>query len=443
MSVGYIFMALAFIIGFAIAWYIAQKRPDPKLNEEKQSLQSKIQVLESQLDSAEKLKAEKEQELQKLRAQSRSDAQTLASLQSDLNYSRERLNSQKEELSDLQKQFSAQFQNLAQKILEEKSAKFTQHNKENIEALLNPLNEKIKDFQERVQKTNTEGAERNSALMEQIKNLKELNHSLQSEAHLLTKALRGESKTQGNWGEYQLERILNAAGLQEGIHYRREENFKNEENQNQRPDFFLDMPDGKHLILDSKVSLSAYLRYTESEDEAEKARALKEHLLSIHGHIDGLSKKNYQDLPGTNQPDYVMLFVANEPALHLALAEDTELFDKALRKNIVLVSTSTLLATLRTISYIWRQDAQNKNAEEIARQAGMMYDKFRNFSDDLLKLGDQMETSRKTYSAAMNKLTEGRGNLVSRAQKLQELGARKSAKQIDQRLLDNSEDNEN
>ncbi len=443
MSVGYIFMALAFIIGFAIAWYIAQKRPDPKLNAEKQDLLSQKQVLESQLASAERQQSEKEQELQKLRAQSRSDAQTLASLQSDLNYSRERLNSQKEELSDLQKQFSAQFQNLAQKILEEKSAKFTQHNKENIEALLNPLNEKIKDFQERVQKTNTEGAERNSALMEQIKNLKELNHSLQSEAHLLTKALRGESKTQGNWGEYQLERILNAAGLQEGIHYRREENFKNEENQNQRPDFFLDMPDGKHLILDSKVSLSAYLRYTESEDEAEKARALKEHLLSIHGHIDGLSKKNYQDLPGTNQPDYVMLFVANEPALHLALAEDTELFDKALRKNIVLVSTSTLLATLRTISYIWRQDAQNKNAEEIARQAGMMYDKFRNFSDDLLKLGDQMETSRKTYSAAMNKLTEGRGNLVSRAQKLQELGARKSAKQIDQRLLDNSEDNEN
>lgn len=436
----YLFIVLAFIIGFALAWIISQKRPDPKLAAEKQSLLSEKQVLESRLASAERQLEDRQAELQQLREQSRQDAQQMAHFKSELQHSQERLKHQKEELSDLQKQFSAEFQNLAQKILEEKSAKFTQSNKENIEGLLRPLNEKIKDFQERVQKTNLEGAERNSALMEQIKHLKELNHNLQSEAHLLTKALRGESKTQGNWGEYQLERILNAAGLEEGIHYRREENFKNEENQNQRPDFFLDLPDGKHLILDSKVSLSAYLRYAETEDEAQKAKALKEHLLSIQAHIDGLSKRNYQDLPGTNQPDYVMLFVANEPALHLALAEDPELFDKALRKNIVLVSTSTLLATLRTISYIWRQEAQNKNAEEIARQAGLMYEKFVNFSDDLLKLGNQMSTAQKTYDQAMKKLSDGRGNLVSKAQKLQELGAVNSSKRIDNRLTDRHHD---
>ncbi len=435
-------ITLAFFLGFALAWFISQKRPPARFSQELNLLKSENLSQKAQLEKAQDSEDRQNQELQSLREQKLIDGQKLARLEQDLDHHQKRLQEQKEELSDLQKQFSAQFQNLAQKILEEKSAKFTQTNKENIEGLLKPLNEKIKDFQEKVQKTNTEGAERNSALIEQIKHLKELNHNLQSEAHLLTKALRGESKTQGNWGEYQLERILNAAGLKEGIHYLREENFKNDQDQNQRPDFFLKLPDGKHLILDSKVSLTAYLRYTESEDEIEKGTALKEHLLSIHSHIDSLSKKSYQNLPGTNQPDYVMLFVANEPALHLAMAEDQEIFDKALRKNIVLVSTSTLLATLRTISYIWRQDDQNRNAEEIARQAGLMFDKFDNFTKDLLKLGDQMETSRKTWSAAMNKLKEGKGNLIGRAQKLQELGAGNSQKKLDNRLLDSSEDTE-
>lgn len=436
----YLFILLAFIIGFTLAWLLGKNRPQPELLAEKQKLQSDRDVAQAAQKSTEEQRLKLESLLSEERAVHTENAREISSLGSELKHARQRLEEQKAEMSDLQKQFSAQFQNLAQKILEEKSAKFTKTNKENIEGLLKPLNEKIKDFQDKVQRTNTEGAERNSALIEQIKQLKDLNHNLQNEAQVLSKALRGDSKSQGNWGEYQLERILNAAGLQEDIHYRREENFKNEENQNQRPDFFLDLPDGKHLILDSKVSLSAYLRYSESEEEAEKAKALKEHLLSIHGHIDGLSKRNYQDLPGTNQPDYVLLFVANEPALMLALAEDKELFDKALQKNIVLVSTSTLLATLRTIGYIWRQDAQNKNAEEIAKQAGMMYDKFANFTDDLIGLGKQMDTARKSYDAAMNKLTDGKGNLVSRAERLKELGARKSAKQIDARLLDQNDE---
>lgn len=436
----YLFILLAFIIGFALAWFLGQGRVAPEILEEKQNLQSERDVAQTALKIAEEQNSKLEARLNEERHARTEDAGRISGLDSELKHARQKLEDQKTELSDLQKEFSEKFQVLAQKILDEKSAKFTQTNKENIESLLKPLNEKIKDFQEKVQRTNTEGAERNSALIEQIKQLKDLNHNLQSEANLLSKALRGESKSQGNWGEFQLERILNAAGLQENIHYRREENFKNEENQNQRPDFFLDLPDGKHLILDSKVSLSAYLRYSESEDEQEKAKALKEHMLSIHGHIDGLSKRNYQDLPGTNQPDYVMLFVANEPALMLALAEDAELFDKALQKNIVLVSTSTLLATLRTISYIWRQEAQNKNADEIAKQAGMMYDKFHGFTEDLLSLGRQMDTARKSYDAAMNKLSEGKGNLVGRAERLKELGARKSAKQIDPRLLDQNDE---
>ena len=341
----------------------------------------------------------------------------------------------------MQKRFSEEFKNLAQGILEEKSQKFTLQNKENIESLLKPLSEKIKEFQTKVEDSNTADERRNATLIEQLKNLKELNQSLGDEARSLTKALRGESKTQGNWGELQLEKILNAAGLEKDLHYGKEESFKTEDGKNQRPDYLIKLPDGKHLILDSKVSLTAYARYVEAEDEAEKSLQLKAHLASLSSHIDQLSAKNYPDLKGANSPDYVLLFVANEPALNLAFREDNQLFEKALRKNIVLVSTSTLLATLRTIGYIWRQDAQNKNADEIARQAGDMYDKFANFSEDLLKLGTQMATARKTYDDAMNKLVDGRGNLVRRAQKLRELGAQKSSKEIDSKLLDQA-DNE-
>ncbi len=436
----YIFILLAFILGFGLSWLLAKKQGDPKAQAENQELQSEVKVLQSQLANVQTQGQNWQKNAQESQTKLAESLQEKSRLEAKLENMQQRLEEQKGELSDLQKQFKEEFQNLAQKILEEKSAKFTQANKENIEGILKPLSEKIKDFQEKVQRTNLEDAERNSALVQQIKSLQELNTNLRAEAQSLTKALRGESKTQGNWGEYQLEGILEAAGLQKDIHYRKEANFKNEENQNQRPDFILDLPDGKHLILDSKVSLTAYLRYSETEVESEKAQYLQEHLLSLKTHIDGLSKRNYQDLPGTNQPDYVMLFVANEPALHLALAQDSELFDKALKKNIVLVSTSTLLATLRTIGYIWRQEAQNRNAEEIASQAGKMYDKFVNFTDDLIKLGQQMDTTRKTYDAAMNKLKEGRGNLISRALKLDELGGRQSSKKLDNRLQDTFDD---
>jgi len=255
------------------------------------------------------------------------------------------------------------------------------------------------------------------------------------EAKNLTLALRGDSKTQGNWGEMQLEGILEKAGLQKELHYFKEKNYKTEEGANQRLDYIINLPDGKNLVLDSKVSLSAYSRYFEAEDEAARSRYLKEHLNSIYTHIRTLSDKNYQNLHGIGSPDYVMMFIANEPALFLALREDPELYDKAWSRNIVLVGTTTLLATLRTISYIWKQDLRNKNAEEIARQAGALYDKFVGFSEDLIKLGGQLETATKTYKASMNKLTEGTGNLVRRTERLRDLGAQ-SSKTQNQRLID-------
>ena len=350
----------------------------------------------------------------------------------------EKLLKQKEELTSLQEKFTKDFELVANKILEEKTSKFTDHNKKSLDAILTPLRDKITDFQKKVEDTNEKNVERSASLDKHLKMLHDLNKEITQETRTLTQALRGDSKTQGNWGEFQLEAILEKAGLQKDIHYTKETNFKTEDGSNQRLDYIIHLPDGKKLILDSKVSLTAYSNYHEAEDDTAKAAFLKQHLESIRSHIKILGDKDYQNLHGINSPDYVMMFVANEPALTLALKEDMGLFEKALDKNIVMVSVSTLLATLRTISFIWKQDLQNKNAEEIARQAGNLYDKFVGFATDLEKLGAQMSTANKTYESAMNKMTEGSGNLVRRVENLKKLGVNPS-KNIDQKLLDQSD----
>jgi DNA recombination protein RmuC len=239
----------------------------------------------------------------------------------------------------------------------------------------------------------------------------------------------------------QLEAILSKTGLEKGIHYEKEQNFKSEEGRNQRLDFIIKLPDDKSIVLDSKVSLTAYSKYFDADD-TDKEQWMKKHLDSIYGHIKLLSEKNYQNLYEIQQPDYVMMFIANEPALTIALKEDPGLYEKALDKNIVLVSTSTLVATLRTISYIWKQDLQNRNALEIARQAGALYDKFTAFTDDLIKVGKNLNTTQTAYKDAMNKLSVGKGNLVRRAEGLREIGA-KATKQMDKRMLDRALDEEN
>lgn len=438
----YFAIIIAFIIGFGLAWFVLKDRPQAQQTEQIKQLETQLAVANEKQSEAQKKVEELQASLATFSKAEKEAIRIQSQLESQLKAEQDKLSHQEKDLAELQKRFSDEFKNLAQNILEEKSQKFTDQNKQNIEGLLKPLQEKIKEFQTKVEDSNMADERRNASLIEQLRSLKELNQNLGEEARSLTKALKGESKTQGNWGELQLEKILNAAGLEKDLHYSKEENFKTEDGKNQRPDYLVKLPDGKHLILDSKVSLTAYARYVEAEEEAEKALQLKAHLNSLSAHIDQLSAKNYPDLKGANSPDYVLLFVANEPALNLAFREDPQIFEKALHKNIVLVSTSTLLATLRTIGYIWRQDAQNKNAEEIAKQAGDMYDKFANFSDDLIKLGNQMATARKTYEDAMNKLTDGKGNLVRRAEKLRELGARKSNKQLDQGLIDKAHEDE-
>lgn len=358
---------------------------------------------------------------------------------SKLDATEEKLKTQATELEKLQEKFSKDFELIANKIFEEKSQKFKQQNLEGLTHLLDPLKERIQSFQQKVEESNEKNTDRASKLEKQLDMLRVLNQNITQETKSLTQALRGDSKVQGNWGEFHLESILEKAGLQKDVHYSKEQNHKTEDGKNQRLDYIINLPDDKHLIIDSKVSLTAYSNYYDAESEEDKALYLKKHIDSILTHISTLGAKDYQKLHGIHSPDYILMFIANEPALTIALKEDQLLFEKALAKNIVLVSTSTLLATLRTISYIWKQDDQNKNAAEIARQAGALYDKFVNFSDDLQKLGNQLGTVSKTYQDAMTKLSEGKGNLVRKAEQLKIMGA-DTSKQIDPKLIDKSED---
>ena len=339
-----------------------------------------------------------------------------------------------EELKQMKNILSLEFKNLANEIFEEKSKKFSSNNKETISTILDPLKERIQNFENKVEKSNQANSEWNGRLQEQIKSLKELNLQMSKEAENLTHALKGDSKTQGNWGELQVENILKKVGLKEGIGYDKEKNFKNEDDDNQRPDYIVNLPDGKNIIIDSKVSLTAYANYFNTKNSDEKKNLLKDHVKSVNNHVKSLSEKNYQNLE-LNQPDYILMFIANEPALGLALIEDSQIYDKALENNIIIVSTSTLLATLSTVAFMWKQDNQNKHALEIARQAGALYDKFCSFSDELIKVGSNIDSTKKTYSDAMKKLVDGKDNFVRKSERLRELGA-KASKKINSKLID-------
>jgi len=342
-----------------------------------------------------------------------------------------------EELKQIKNILSLEFKNLANEIFEEKSKKFSSNNKETISTILDPLKERIQNFENKVEKSNQANSEWNGRLQEQIKSLKELNLQMSKEAENLTHALKGDSKTQGNWGELQVENILKKVGLKEGVGYDKEKNFKNEDDDNQRPDYIVNLPDGKNIIIDSKVSLTAYANYFNTKNSDEKKNLLKDHVKSVNNHVKSLSEKNYQNLE-LNQPDYILMFIANEPALGLALIEDSQIYDKALENNIIIVSTSTLLATLSTVAFMWKQDNQNKHALEIARQAGALYDKFCSFSDELIKVGSNIDSTKKTYSGAMKKLVDGKDNLVRKSERLRELGA-KASKKINSKLIDRAD----
>ncbi|MCL4168192.1 UNVERIFIED_CONTAM: hypothetical protein GTU68_048442, partial [Idotea baltica] len=331
-----------------------------------------------------------------------------------INNLKDKLSEQKNDLENIQVKFTKEFENLANKILEEKSSKFTEQNKENLKSILTPLNDKIKLFEDKVDKTHKESIDYHAALREQINGLKDLNLQMSKEAINLTKALKGDSKTQGNWGELILERVLEKSGLEKDREYFLEKSF-NTDTLNKtrlRPDVIINLPDNKKMIVDSKVSLTDYERYANTDDDTDKQKYLKDHINSLNRHVIQLSEKKYEDIYDIESPDFVLLFVPIEPAFAIAINADNQLYNKAFEKNIVIVTPSTLLATLRTIDSMWQNEKQQRNAIEIARQAGALYDKFEGLVTDLTKVGKKMDEAKSEYKGAMNKLVEGRGNLI-------------------------------
>ena len=359
---------------------------------------------------------------------------TKTRLDTELKNSELKLVENKQELDKIQEKFTKEFENLANKILDEKSSKFTEQNKLNITSILTPLKEKIEVFEKKVSESQKESIGMHSALKEQLNNLKDLNIQMSKEAINLTKALKGDSKTQGDWGETQLEILLEKANLAKDIHFTTQGGYRDEEGRLKKPDFIINLPDNRHLIVDSKVSLTNYEAYFNEEDEKQKEVYLKKHIESIRKHIKELSDKKYESLYEINTPDYVLMFVPIEPAYLLALSNNNQLYLEALDKNVVLVSTSTLLATLSTVSSMWRQENQKKNVLEIANQAGRLYDQFVNLTDDLIKVGNQLKTVQGSYDTSMKKLT-GKGNLIKKVEKIKELGA-KTSKIMNKNLLD-------
>ena len=362
-------------------------------------------------------------------------SEELAAKKVEIKNLKEKIDEEKTAKEEEKVRLTKEFENLSNRILETNSDKFQKQNKKEIDSLLKPLNEKIKEFQTKVEETNKEDIKRNSSLVTQIENLQKLNTQLSSDATNLTNALKGESKTQGDWGEYQLEVLLEKVGLKKEIHFSTQGGYRDEDGSLKKPDFIVNLPDNKHLIIDSKVSLTSYESFYNEEDEKLKEILIKKHLESIKKHYKELGEKDYPNLYNINTPDFVLMFVPIEPALLTAFNYDNNLFLDALDKNVVLVSNSTLLATLSTVASVWKQEDQKKNALEIAKAGGLLYDKFEGFVQDLLDIGNKINSSQDSYQSAMDKLTKQSGNLVWQVERLKTLGV-KTKKSIPQKLID-------
>ncbi len=344
---------------------------------------------------------------------------------------------QKADIEQLQEKFRIEFKNLANEILEEKTQKFTEQNKIRLEEILKPLGEKIRDFEKKVEETYDKESKQRFSLEKEIKQLAELNQQISQEANNLTNALKGQSKTQGDWGEIILESILEKSGLTRDREYFVQQSFTNEHGKRMQPDVVISYPGERNVVIDAKVSLTAYERLSSAVTNEDQEIALRDHLLSIRNHINELNTKNYQDLYQLKSLDFVMMFMPIEPAYLVAMQKDPGLWNYAYERRVLLISPTNLIAALRMISNLWRVENQNKNAMEIARQSGDMLDKLAGFVDDILDIGNKLDSTRRSYDAAMNKLSTGKGNLIRRAGKIKELGA-KSSKELPRQLLDDS-----
>jgi DNA recombination protein RmuC len=434
-----VYIAVGLLIGFVVAYLFVNlkvKASENKLLEIRNDYGKTQAGLEERVIHLQTEKVRLSNQLELVEKQKEQHLQRLAKAEVEFANLHEKLVTQKQEMEDLQKKFTTEFENIANKILEKNSEKFTATNQKNISDVLNPLKEKIQLFEKKVEDTYSQGLKDQTDLRAELKKLFDLSSKISEEANNLTKALKGDVKKQGNWGEVVLERILERSGLNEGTQgYEKQFSDTSEDGRRIQPDIIINLPDNKHIVVDSKVSLIAYERAVNAESEEERTKHVKEHILSLKAHCKALSEKHYQSARHLNSPDFVLLFIPIESSFSIAIQEDQDIFSYAWDMKVVLVSPSTLLATLRTIASIWQQENQTRNAMEIARQGGALYDKFVGFIADMERIGKSISSTQSTYNDAMNKLHTGSGNLVSRVESIKKLGA-KTSKEIPKLMLD-------
>ncbi len=419
----FIYLIVGIIISATITWLIMRIKNEgitKAITEKNDFYQQQIQELKIEL-------SEKERVLIDLTSQ-------YSAKETELKNLNQRLQEQKKEIIEIGEKFNTEFRNLANEILEEKSKKFTEQNRTNLDQILKPLGEKIKEFEKKVEETYDKESQQRFSLKEEVKRLAELNQQVSKEASSLTKALKGESKTQGNWGEVILESILERTGLRKGYEYTIQDSFTVEGNQRYQSDVIIHYPGERSIIIDSKVTLTAYDNYIAAENEKEQQVALKAHLVSVKNHINELASKNYQEIDEIKTLDFVIMFMPVEPAYLLAIQNEPQLWTYAYEKRILLISPTNLVAVLKMIESLWKQEYQNRNVLEIAQQGGALYDDFVRLSENLIKLGKKMDEASEHYKDTMKKISEGRGNLIGRVQKLKELGV-KAKKTLPESML--------
>ena len=432
MEIILVFLALA--VGFLAAWFIASRqhantRQHYEANEK--ALMATLAETQTQKSVALETVRLKIDEIQRLQIEltkqieiSNTRGMEVAALKVANENIGEKLENQKSEIETLQKRLTTEFENIATKILKERSDEFSLSNNKHMTEILNPLKEKIQSFEKKVDETYDKELRDKISLREEVRKLTELNTRISQEANNLTNALKGDVKKQGNWGEVILERVLERSGLTRGQEFEREVVVEGADYSVQRPDVIIHLPDNKHIIIDSKVSLVAYERFISSETDEHRATHLKEHVNSLRSHVKLLSEKNYQNAQNLNTPDFVLMFLPIEASFSVAVQGDSEIFSYAWERKIVIVSPTTLLATLRTISSIWKQENQTKNAQEIARLSGALYDKFIGFTEDMVKIKTNIDRTSSAYDDAVKKMKDGSGNIIRTAEKIKELGAK-------------------
>ena len=427
-----LFVFISLIIGFVAAWLLQSR----KVNDLKRGYETTVNqaleeknILENQyIVSQERLTLRTEEllkiqgEFQKINNLAENRGMELAGIRTTNANLLEKLENQKREIIEMQNRLTVEFENIATKILKERSDEFSATNHKNLYQILNPLQEKIQLFEKKVEETYDKDLRDEISLKEEIKKLTELNRRVSDEATNLTNALKGDVKKQGNWGEIVLERVLERSGLTKGQEYETQVDITGSDDSRQRPDVIVHLPDDKHIIIDAKVSLIAYERFSSAMTPDEQARHQKEHISSLRAHVKELSEKNYQEGMRINSPDFVLMFLPIEASFSVAVQADSELFAYAWDRKIVIVSPTTLLATLRTISSIWRQENQTRNAQEIARLSKALHDKFLAFVDDMSKIKINLDRASGAYDDALKKMKDGKGNIIRTAERIQELG---------------------